>query len=52
MHFFYGSLCPSCAALNYQKRLQTSNMLGRVAIVTGGSVCSCMHAAAHWHIGE
>ena len=38
LHFFYGSLCPSCAALNYQKRLQTSSMHGRVAIVTGGLV--------------
>ena len=38
LHHFYDSLCPACAALNYQKRLQTSSMHGRVAIVTGGLV--------------
>lgn len=38
LHFFYHSLCPSCAELNYQKRFQTANLEGRVALVTGGRI--------------
>ena len=35
VHVFYDSLCPPCAALNYEKRFQTADMTGRVALVTG-----------------
>ncbi|MBK8259720.1 MAG: SDR family oxidoreductase [Polyangiaceae bacterium] len=38
LHFFYDQLCPECGDLNYQKRLQTANLTGRVAIVTGARV--------------
>ncbi|CAF1047157.1 unnamed protein product [Adineta ricciae] len=36
LHFFYDSLCPSCAALNFSKRNQTSDLSKRIALVTGG----------------
>ena len=35
LHFFYDSMCPSCADLNYQKRFQTASLEGRVALITG-----------------
>ncbi len=35
VHFFYDSMCPPCAALNYEKRFQTASLEGRVAIITG-----------------
>ena len=35
MHFFYDSMCPSCAELNYNKRFQTANLKGKVALITG-----------------
>lgn len=38
LHFFYDSMCPPCAAFNWQKRNQTVDLRGRVAIVTGGRV--------------
>jgi NAD(P)-dependent dehydrogenase (short-subunit alcohol dehydrogenase family) len=38
LHFFYDSLCPSCASLNYEKRSQTADLHGRVALVTGARV--------------
>lgn len=38
VHFFYDSMCPSCAAHNYQKRFHTASLEGRVALVTGGRV--------------
>ena len=38
LHFFYAQFCPSCAAFNYTKRTATANLVGRVAIVTGGRV--------------
>ena len=38
LHHFYGSLCPECAALNWEKRTQTANLAGRVAVVTGARV--------------
>jgi NAD(P)-dependent dehydrogenase (short-subunit alcohol dehydrogenase family) len=39
-HFFYGSLCPPCAAHNFAKRTQTANLRGRVALVTGARITS------------
>jgi hypothetical protein len=38
LHHFYDQLCPSCAALNWRKRLQTCDLSGRVALLTGGRV--------------
>ena len=38
MHHFYDQFCPTCAPYNYAKRHQTSDMSGRVAVVTGSRV--------------
>ena len=35
LHHFYDSMCPDCAALNYQKRFQTASLQGQVAVITG-----------------
>ncbi len=38
VHPFYHLLCPACAALNARKRLQTADLTGHVALVTGGRI--------------
>ena len=38
LHFFYDRLCPACAKLNFEKRLQTTDLSNHVALVTGGRV--------------
>jgi NAD(P)-dependent dehydrogenase (short-subunit alcohol dehydrogenase family) len=38
LHHFYDSLCPSCAQMNWKKRLQTCDMTGKICLVTGGRV--------------
>jgi NAD(P)-dependent dehydrogenase (short-subunit alcohol dehydrogenase family) len=38
VHSFYDALCPACAELNYEKRFQTADLSGRVALVTGARV--------------
>jgi len=38
LHFFYDSMCPPCAELNYEKRFQTASLEGRVALITGARV--------------
>lgn len=38
LHHFYDQLCPTCARLNYTKRTETTNLKGRVALLTGGRV--------------
>jgi len=38
VHCFYDALCSDCAALNWTKREQTSDLAGRYALVTGGRV--------------
>jgi NAD(P)-dependent dehydrogenase (short-subunit alcohol dehydrogenase family) len=35
LHFFYDSMCPGCAELNYRKRFQTAELTGQVALITG-----------------
>lgn len=35
LHFFYDSMCPTCADINYQKRFQTADLSGQVALITG-----------------
>lgn len=38
LHHHYDSMCPSCARLNWEKRHQTADLSGRVALVTGSRV--------------
>jgi NAD(P)-dependent dehydrogenase (short-subunit alcohol dehydrogenase family) len=38
VHFFYDSMCPPCATLNYGKRHPAARLDGRVALVTGARV--------------
>jgi NAD(P)-dependent dehydrogenase (short-subunit alcohol dehydrogenase family) len=38
IHHFYDQLCPACARLNFQKRTETADLSGRVALLTGGRV--------------
>lgn len=38
LHSFYDQLCPACADINWAKRMQTADMKGRVAVVTGSRV--------------
>ncbi len=35
LHFFYDSMCPDCAKINYQKRFQTADLKGQLALITG-----------------
>jgi NAD(P)-dependent dehydrogenase (short-subunit alcohol dehydrogenase family)/predicted Zn-ribbon and HTH transcriptional regulator len=35
LHFYYDSMCPRCARLNYQKRFQTADLKKQVALITG-----------------
>ena len=38
LHHHYDSMCPTCSTLNWHKRLQTADLSGRVALVTGSRV--------------
>ena len=38
MHFFYDALCMPCAEFNYEKRFQTADLSGTVALITGSRV--------------
>jgi NAD(P)-dependent dehydrogenase (short-subunit alcohol dehydrogenase family) len=38
LHHFYDQMCPPCAQLNWDKRVQTVDLRGRVCLVTGGRV--------------
>lgn len=38
VHHFYASLCPECAALNWEKRMQTADLRGKFCLVTGARV--------------
>lgn len=44
LHFFYDSMCPSCAEFNYQKRFQTAPLDGKVALITGSRLKIGYHA--------
>ena len=35
LHHFYDTMCPDCAAFNYQKRFQTASLKGQTALITG-----------------
>ncbi len=38
LHHFYDQLCPTCATFNFDKRSETADLRGRVALLTGGRV--------------
>ncbi len=38
VHFFYDAMCEACGDLNYEKRNQTADLGGRVALITGARV--------------
>ena len=38
LHVFYDSMCITCGDLNWQKRQQTADLSGRVALITGSRV--------------
>jgi NAD(P)-dependent dehydrogenase (short-subunit alcohol dehydrogenase family) len=38
LHHFYDQLCPTCAPLNWTKRHQTADLIGKIAVVTGARV--------------
>ncbi len=38
LHHFYDALCQRCADFNFQKRTQTADLRGRVALITGARV--------------
>ena len=38
LHFFYDSLCKRCGDFNYEKRAQSADLGGRVALITGARV--------------
>ncbi len=38
LHFFYDSMCGPCGDFNYEKRFQTADLRGQVALVTGARV--------------
>lgn len=45
LHFFYDSMCPPCAELNYKKRFQTAPLHGQVALITGARLKIGYHSA-------
>ncbi|RHY28553.1 hypothetical protein DYB32_005931 [Aphanomyces invadans] len=45
LHHFYDQLCPDCAALNFEKRMQTADLTGYIALVTGARVKIGFHTA-------
>jgi len=38
VHPHYDSMCPACADFNWTKRMQTADLTGRVALITGARV--------------
>eukprot|EP00814_Leptocylindrus_danicus_P015921 CAMPEP_0116021700 /NCGR_PEP_ID=MMETSP0321-20121206/10549_1 /TAXON_ID=163516 /ORGANISM="Leptocylindrus danicus var. danicus, Strain B650" /LENGTH=645 /DNA_ID=CAMNT_0003492633 /DNA_START=47 /DNA_END=1981 /DNA_ORIENTATION=+ len=38
LHAFYDQLCPDCATFNFTKRNFTTNLTGKIAVVTGSRV--------------
>ena len=45
LHHFYDLMCPTCAALNMERRNATADLRGRVAVITGARVKIGYHAA-------
>ena len=55
VHFFYDQMCHACGEFNYAKRVQTADLSGRVALVTGARVkigyqCAIMLLRANAHV--
>lgn len=44
VHHFYDSMCKSCGDFNYQKRFQTADLTGQVALITGSRLKIGYHA--------
>jgi len=44
VHHFYDSMCKECGDLNYQKRFQTCDMTGQIALITGSRLKIGYHA--------
>lgn len=44
IHRFYDSMCIACGDFNYERRVQTADLSGRIALVTGGRVKIGYHA--------
>ena len=44
LHFFYDTMCPECARLNYAKRFQSADLTGQVALITGSRLKIGYHA--------
>lgn len=44
LHHFYDCMCQSCGDLNYQKRFQTTDLTGQVALITGSRLKIGYHA--------
>lgn len=38
VHSFYDQMCPTCGDFNFQKRTQTADLRGRVAVISGARV--------------
>jgi NAD(P)-dependent dehydrogenase (short-subunit alcohol dehydrogenase family) len=45
LHFFYDSMCPTCAEYNYLKRFQKADLRGQVALITGARLKIGYHSA-------
>ena len=45
VHFFYDSMCPNCAKFNYEKRYQSADLNGMVALITGARLKIGYHSA-------
>lgn len=44
LHHFYDTMCMSCADFNYEKRFQTADLTGQVALITGSRLKIGYHA--------
>ncbi len=45
LHHFYDAMCMSCGDFNYQKRFQTADLTGQIALITGSRLKIGYHAA-------
>jgi len=44
VHHFYDAMCTECGDLNYQKRFQTCDLTGQIALITGSRLKIGYHA--------
>ena len=45
LHHFYDAMCMNCGNFNYQKRFQTADLTGQIALITGSRLKIGYHAA-------